>query len=119
MPTRCSKPGACMPRESWGRCDRDRERRRPQVGGGYAGRRSLRDYGRGVNLSDIAAEVVGQDGALQIKSFKATAVSGSVGMTGTFGVLQPGLPLDLKITAKMPSRLPAASSRPISTPICA
>jgi translocation and assembly module TamB len=81
----------------------------PQVGGGITlARGSLRDYGRGVNLSDIAAEVVGHDGALQIKSFKATAISGSVGMTGTFGVLQPGLPLDLTITAK--NAQPVASS---------
>ncbi len=73
----------------------------PQVGGGVtlsAG--SLRDYARGVNLSDIEAEVVGDQAGLLIKSFKATAVSGSVAMTGSFGVLQPGMPLDLKITAK-------------------
>jgi translocation and assembly module TamB len=73
----------------------------PQVGGGITlAQGSVRDYGHGVNLSDITAEVIGDQGALQIKSFKATAVSGSVGMTGSFGVLQPGLPLDLKITAK-------------------
>ena len=73
----------------------------PQVGGGISlSEGSLRDYARGVNLSDIEAEVVGNQAGLLIKSFKATAVSGSVAMTGSFGVLQPGMPLDLKITAK-------------------
>src|SRR5580704_16054681 len=73
----------------------------PQVGGGITlSEGSLRDYARGVNLSDIEAEVVGNQAGLLIKSFKATAVSGSVAMTGSFGVLQPGMPLDLKITAK-------------------
>jgi translocation and assembly module TamB len=73
----------------------------PQVGGGITlSEGGLRDYARGVNLSDIEAEVVGNEAGLLIKSFKATAVSGSVAMTGSFGVLQPGMPLDLKITAK-------------------
>jgi len=73
----------------------------PQVGGGITlTEGSLRDYARGVNLSDIEAEVAGNEAGLVIKSFKATAVSGSVAMTGSFGVLQPGMPLDLKITAK-------------------
>jgi translocation and assembly module TamB len=81
----------------------------PVVGGGMVLREgSLRDYGRGVNLSDIEAEVVGNEAGLVIKSFKATAVSGTVAMTGSFGVLQPGMPLDLKITAK--NAQPVASS---------
>jgi translocation and assembly module TamB len=73
----------------------------PQVGGGLTlAQGSLRDFGRGVNLSDITAAVVGNEGGLQIKSFNATAASGNIAMSGTFGVLQPGLPVDLKITAK-------------------
>lgn len=81
----------------------------PQIGGGFTlARGSARDYGRGLNLSDITAEVVGREGTLQIKSFKATAASGTVTMTGALGVLQRGLPLDLKITAK--NAQPIASS---------
>ena len=73
----------------------------PLVGGGITlAQGSLRDYGRGVNLSDISADVGGDEGGLQIKSFKATASTGSIGMTGTFGVLQPGWPVDLTITAR-------------------
>jgi translocation and assembly module TamB len=81
----------------------------PQVGGGITlAQGSLRDYGRGISLSDINAEVVGHEGGLQIKSFKATAASGSVAMSGTFGILQPGMPVELKVTAK--NAQPVASS---------
>jgi translocation and assembly module TamB len=81
----------------------------PQVGGGITlAQGSLRDYGRGINLTDINAEVVGHEGGLQIKSFKATAASGTVAMSGTFGILQPGMPVDLKVTAK--NAQPVASS---------
>jgi translocation and assembly module TamB len=58
-----------------------------------------RDYARGINLSDISAEVAGSEGRLQIKSFKATAASGTVTMTGSVGVLQAGVPVDLRVIA--------------------
>ena len=58
-----------------------------------------RDYVRGLNLTNINAQVEGSEGTLQIKSFKATAASGPVAMTGSVGVLQPGIPVDLKISA--------------------
>ncbi len=60
---------------------------------------SLRDYARGMSLSGISAEVTGSEGMLQIKSFKATAASGTVTMTGSIGALQPGVPVDLRIIA--------------------
>jgi translocation and assembly module TamB len=60
---------------------------------------SFRDYVHGANLSNISAEITGSESMLQIKAFKANAASGTVAMTGTIGVLQPGIPLDLKITA--------------------
>jgi translocation and assembly module TamB len=81
----------------------------PEVGGGInLTQGSLRDYVRGVNLSNIEAEVAGNQAGLEIKSFKATAVSGSVGMTGKFGLLLPGMPVDLEISAK--NAQPVASS---------
>ncbi|MGC1522161.1 MAG: translocation/assembly module TamB domain-containing protein [Steroidobacteraceae bacterium] len=58
------------------------------------------DYGRGVSVSDITAEIVGAEGQLRIKSFTASAAPGSLSMKGTVGVLQPGLPVDLEVTAK-------------------
>jgi translocation and assembly module TamB len=81
----------------------------PRVSGGITlGEGSLRDYVHGINLSNIQAQVVGSDAGLQIKSFSAKAGSGSVAMAGTFGVLEHGMPLDLKITAK--NAQPIASS---------
>jgi len=58
-----------------------------------------RDYVRGFSLSDINAEVTGSEAAFRITSFKATAASGTVSMTGTIGVLAPGIPVNLEITA--------------------
>jgi translocation and assembly module TamB len=60
---------------------------------------SLRDYARGAGLSDITAVVVGSAGTLQIKSFTAAAAPGTVSMTGSVGVLQSGMPVDLRIKA--------------------
>jgi len=72
----------------------------PQISGAITlAKGSLRDYARGMNLSDIAAEVAGSEGRLQIKSFKATAATGTVTMTGSIGVLQPGMPVDLQVIA--------------------
>jgi translocation and assembly module TamB len=73
----------------------------PLVGGGItltAG--SLRDFAHGVNLTDITADVAGNEGGVEIKSFRAKAVSGNVTMTGTLGLLKHGWPVDLKIEAK-------------------
>jgi translocation and assembly module TamB len=61
---------------------------------------SVRDYGRGVGLDDISAAIVGSAGTLQIKSMTATAAPGTVSMTGSIGVLQAGIPVDLRIKAE-------------------
>jgi len=61
---------------------------------------SFSNYGRGVSISDISAEIVGAEGQLQIKSFTASAAPGTLSMKGTVGVLQPGLPVNLEVTAK-------------------
>ena len=60
----------------------------------------VNDYGRGVSFTDIAAQVVGNEGALQIKSFTASAPPGTVSMSGSVGILQKGIPVDLKIAAR-------------------
>ena len=61
---------------------------------------TLRDYVRGIHLTNINAEVSGSEGTLQIKNFAATAASGTIAMTGSVGVLQPGIPVHLTIAAK-------------------
>jgi translocation and assembly module TamB len=70
---------------------------------------SFRDYVRGVTLTKIAAEIAGNQGTLQIKSFKASAASGTVSMGGSVGILQPGMPVDLTLTA--------ANAQPIASNI--
>ena len=72
----------------------------PKIGGTVSlSKGSMRDYARGVSLTDITAAIVGSEGALQIKSLTATAAPGTVSMTGSVGVLQPGIPVDLRIKA--------------------
>jgi translocation and assembly module TamB len=60
----------------------------------------VNDYGRGVSLTDITAQIAGNEGALQIKKFTASAPPGTVSMSGAVGILQKGIPVDLKITAR-------------------
>ena len=60
---------------------------------------TLRDYVRGINLTNIAAEITGNQGTLQIQSFKASAASGTINMGGSVGILQSGIPVDLTLTA--------------------
>lgn len=60
----------------------------------------INDYVRGISLADIAAQIVGNEGTLQIKSFTASAAPGTVSMSGSVGVLQKGIPVDLQITAR-------------------
>jgi translocation and assembly module TamB len=60
----------------------------------------VNDYGRGVSLTDITAQIAGNEGALQIKNFTASAPPGTVSMSGSVGILQKGIPVDLKITAR-------------------
>src|SRR5258708_18170408 len=60
----------------------------------------INDYGRGVSLNDIAAQIVGKEGTLQIKTFSASAAPGTVSMSGSVGILQKGIPVDLQIAAR-------------------
>ena len=73
----------------------------PQIGGtaSLAGG-TVRDYSHGVNLTHIDAQIVGGRGTLDVKSFSARAGSGAITMTGTIGVLLPGMPVDLHLIAK-------------------
>ena len=60
----------------------------------------LRAYSQGVHLANITARIDGSQEMLRITSLSAQAGSGNLSMTGTIGLLQHGLPLDLKLTAK-------------------
>ncbi len=61
---------------------------------------SLRDYGRGIELSNITAELSGAEGRLEIRSFKASAASGSISATGSCSPFEPGLPVTLVLSAR-------------------
>jgi translocation and assembly module TamB len=81
----------------------------PEIGGSMTlSKGSLRDYTYGTDLTEITASISGSDGALKIDSLTARAANGSLSMTGTLGVLQPKLPVDLQLTAK--NAQPIASS---------
>jgi translocation and assembly module TamB len=73
----------------------------PEIGGTVRlAKGSIRDYTQGINLSDITGELSGSHGLLRIEKLTARAAPGSVSVEGTIGILQPKIPVDLKITAK-------------------
>lgn len=60
----------------------------------------VHDYAQGIQLSNMKGTIIAQDDRLTIDNLSATAGPGSIGVSGTLGALQPGLPIDLRITAK-------------------
>jgi translocation and assembly module TamB len=75
--------------------------RAPEIGGTVdLAQGEVRDYTQGVHLSGITAHLVGSQGTLKIASFVAHASPGQLSMTGTIGVLQPKLPIDVQIAAQ-------------------
>jgi translocation and assembly module TamB len=60
----------------------------------------VEDAAAGLHLSDIVARVQGDGNTLRIAQFSAKAGPGTLGGGGTIGVLSPGLPLDLTLTAR-------------------
>lgn len=59
----------------------------------------VRDYSAGAHLDDINARLVGDRGILKIESMTARAGPGQLSANGTVGVLQPGIPMDISLTA--------------------
>jgi len=73
----------------------------PEIGGTVRlAKGSLRDYTQGANLSDITGELSGSHGLLRIEKLTARAAPGDIAVEGTVGVLQPKIPVDLKLTAR-------------------
>jgi translocation and assembly module TamB len=73
----------------------------PEIGGKVnLAKGSFRDYAQGINLSDITGELSGSKGLLRVEKLTARAAPGDVEVEGTIGVLQPKIPVDLKLTAK-------------------
>lgn len=72
--------------------------RAPQITGTvHLAHGDLRDYPEGIHLGDINAQLVGRQGSLRIATMTARAGPGQLSITGTVGVLQPGMPLDISV----------------------
>ena len=67
----------------------------------------FQDFAQGVRLSDINGHIVGEKDHIVIQSLTAKAGKGTIGVAGSAGVLAPGMPVDVRITAKNAS--PVAS----------
>jgi translocation and assembly module TamB len=75
--------------------------RSPEVGGTIdLANGDLRDYVQGLHLSNITAHLTGSQGSLRIESLSARAGPGELAVTGELGVLQPKLPLTVRLTAR-------------------
>lgn len=73
----------------------------PEIGGTVRlANGSMRDYTQGINLTAITGELTGSHGTLQIQKLTARAATGDVSLSGTIGVLQTGIPVDIKLSAK-------------------
>ncbi len=59
----------------------------------------FQDFARGAHLSDISVTLVAADRSLQIMHLLAHAGSGTVTAEGRIGVLEPTVPVELKLTA--------------------
>lgn len=60
----------------------------------------VQDYAQGLRLSDIAALLQAEGDSVRIARFQAKAGPGTLTLNGSVGVLAPGMPIDLKLTAR-------------------
>ena len=60
----------------------------------------FQDFAAGVHLADINGRLVGNERHLDVQSMTAKAGSGTVEASGTVGIAEPGLPIDLKLQAR-------------------
>jgi translocation and assembly module TamB len=61
---------------------------------------SVHDYTQGINLTNITGDLTGSHGTLQIQKLSARAATGDLSLSGTIGILQPKVPVNIKLTAK-------------------
>src|SRR6185437_3148875 len=73
----------------------------PQIAGTIElSKGSVRDYALGASLTDIKGKITGNQDTLRIEQLTAHAAPGNISIEGTVGVLQPKMPVDIKLTAK-------------------
>ncbi|MCX2560266.1 translocation/assembly module TamB domain-containing protein [Acetobacter farinalis] len=68
----------------------------------------IQDFAQGVHLAAINGRIVGEGSSIVIQNLSAKAGGGTLGLTGSVGVLAPGLPVDLHFVAH--NARPVASS---------
>ena len=61
---------------------------------------TFQDYNTGLNLSAISARLHGDGDRLFVDTFTARAGPGTIGLTGSLGILAAGMPVDLSLTAR-------------------
>jgi translocation and assembly module TamB len=61
---------------------------------------TFHDYAQGVQLSAIKGSVLAQGNRLVIQSLGATAGKGTITAAGSYGIFEPGHPIDLTLTAR-------------------
>lgn len=61
---------------------------------------TFHDYAQGVQLSAIRGSVLAQGNRLVIQSLNANAGKGTITAAGSYGIFEPGHPIDLTLTAR-------------------
>jgi len=69
----------------------------------------IQDFGQGVRISNIAASLRADGDTIRIASLTGRAGPGTIAVSGSVGVMAPGLPIDLTVT--MRNARPLASDR--------
>ncbi len=59
----------------------------------------VQDFGQGIRISDMAGLLRADGNAIRIDQLTGRAGSGTLSVAGTIGLLQPGLPVSLTVTA--------------------
>ncbi len=73
----------------------------PRLGGSITlAHGEIQDFVQGVHLTAINARIYADGDTFRIAQFTANAAPGTIAVTGSVGALAPGLPVDLRITAR-------------------
>ncbi len=78
----------------------------PRIDGGITlANGEVQDFVQGLRIRNIAATITGDANTVRIRGFTGKAGPGTLSLTGSVGVLAPGIPVDLHFTAANASPL--------------
>ena len=60
----------------------------------------IQDYASGIHLGDVTARIEGSGQTIRIAQFSAKAGEGTITASGSVGVMAPGMPVDITVTAR-------------------